>query len=250
MKKIVLILMTSVSLSACAIGEKLSDIGREPTMSQIENPTLAKGYQPITMPMPTPEPHQRLANSLWSGDKRGFFKDQRAAQVGDILTVVIDMDDEAKFENDTTRSRSSSSNAGADSLLGMEVNPADGKLSSVLPQAFQLGDLFDTGSNSTHSGNGEIERKEEIELKLAATVTQILPNGNMVLKGRQEIRVNYENRVLDLSGVIRPQDISIENSVPYDKIAEARISYGGKGQIMDVQQPPYGQQVLEVLSPF
>ncbi|MBI1327378.1 MAG: flagellar basal body L-ring protein FlgH [Alphaproteobacteria bacterium] len=250
MKHIALILMASVSLSACAIGEKLSEVGAPPAQSSIENPTLAKGYQPITMPMPTPEPHTKLANSLWSGDKRGFFKDQRASTVGDILTVTINMDDEAKFENDTTRSRTSGTTAGAPTLMGMEVNPAQGRLAKVLPEAFSLGNLFETDSNTTHNGSGEIERKEKIELKLAATITQVLPNGNMVIKGRQEIRVNYENRVLDLSGVIRPQDIAIDNSVPYDKIAEARISYGGKGQIMDVQQPPYGQQVLEILSPF
>ena len=138
-----------------------------------------------------------------------------------------------------------SEKAGIKNLLGLES-----QLTKVLPEGVTGPTLVDADTTSKSSGKGKSKREEKIEMKLAATVTQILPNGNMLIQGRQEVRVNFEKRVLELAGIIRPEDITTNNSISYDKIAEARISYGGKGQITDVQQPRYGQQVYDILFPF
>lgn len=241
-------LITSVSiilLSGCTAAERLSDVGKAPDMAPVENPTTAEGYRPVSMPMPAPKMVTREKNSLWGSDRQAFFKDQRAADVGDVLTVMIDIKDKAELDNETERKRTANESAGLNSILGYEQ-----ALDVVLPNAINNASLADADSSSNHKGEGSIDREEKITLKLAAMITQVLPNGNMVIQGRQEVRVNYEKRILELAGVIRPQDISIANSISYDKIAEARISYGGKGQITDVQQPRYGQQVFDVLFPF
>lgn len=232
-------------LSACSAVDRLANIGEPPAMGKIENPTTQSGYVPVSLPMPTPQQDIRQSNSLWSSSKSGFFKDQRASQVGDILTVMIEIKDKAELDNSTSRSRSSSEDAGLSALLGYEQS-----LNRILPQAIDNENLIGMGADSSHAGTGTIDREEKIEVKLAALVTQELPNGNLVIQGRQEVRVNFEKRVLELAGVVRREDIDIDNSITYEKIAEARISYGGKGQITDVQQPRYGQQVFDVLFPF
>lgn len=243
---ILILSLATTSLSACSGVDRLKNIGNEPDQSALVNPAAKNDYQPVSMPMPVPKPYVRQANSLWTGSQKGFFKDQRAGQVGDILTVVIDIDDKGELKNETTRERSSGENLGVPSLLGLE----DGGLQQVLPETIDPANLAEVSSSSSHTGNGEVDREEKIEMRLAATITQVLPNGNLVLSGTQEVRVNFENRILKLAGVIRPEDVSVDNSIPYDKIAEARISYGGKGQITDMQQPRYGQQVFDVLMPF
>lgn len=249
--QIICIGIATFGLSACSAVDRLANIGEAPTLSKIENPTTQSGYVPVSLPMPTPQPDVRQANSLWSGNKSGFFKDQRAGQVGDILTVMIEIDDEAEMDNTSTRGRSSSEASTLTRILGYEQS-----LAKVLPEAINGADgnlnpsLSDFGSDSSHSGTGSIDREEEITVKLAALITQELPNGNLVIQGRQEVRVNYEKRILELAGVIRREDINVDNSITYDKIAEARISYGGKGQITDMQQPRYGQQVYDVIFPF
>ncbi len=243
-----LLIGASLSLSACGAGERLANVGKAPDLTPIENPIAQDSYKTVSMPMPAPHNTVREKNSLWASDRQTFFKDQRAAQVGDILTVMIDIKDKAELDNSTTRKRSSSENAGVDALLGLETDPQ--KYLPFLPSGLDPTNLMEAGSTSSSAGTGAIDREEKIKLKLAALVTQVLPNGNMVIQGRQEVRVNFEKRVLELAGVIRPQDISTDNVIPYEKIAEARISYGGKGQITDLQQPRYGQQVFDVLMPF
>lgn len=240
-----LLMMATSTLTACSAVDRVSEIGQAPAMSKIEDPTQAKGYAPISMPMPAPKPHTRQANSLWTGGDKGFFKDQRAGTVGDILTVVIDINDKGEIDNKSERSRSANEGAALGSLLGYESN-----LGQYFPETVDNGSLVSGNSNSTSSGEGSIEREEKIEMKLAAVVTQVLPNGNMVIQGNQEVRVNYEKRILELAGIIRREDIDTENSISYDKIAEARIVYGGKGHITDVQQPRYGQQLYDIVFPF
>ncbi len=235
----------ALSLAACSAGERLADVGKAPDMTPIENPTTQSDYRAVSMPMPTPHPSVRQKNSLWGSDRQAFFEDQRAGNIGDILTVTIDIKDKAELDNETERTRESSEGAGLNALLGYEAD-----LGQILPGAVDNANLVGAEADSAHKGSGTIDREEKIQMKLAAIVTQILPNGNMVIQGRQEVRVNFEKRILELAGVIRPQDITIDNTISYEKVAEARVSYGGKGQITDVQQPRYGQQVYDILFPF
>ncbi len=232
-------------LTGCGAGERLANVGKPPEMTPVENPQTRADYRPVSMPMPAPESTAREPNSLWASNRRNFFKDQRAGSVGDILTVLIDIKDEAGMENRTNRSRSGNENAGLPGFLGYEAS-----LDRILPEAVNPGSLTEFGSTSTNAGSGITEREEDIQIRMAAVVTQILPNGNMVITGSQEVRVNFEKRVLQIAGVIRPEDVSINNTIKHDQIAEARIIYGGEGHLTDVQQPRYGQQIYDILFPF
>lgn len=249
MKKITglgLMLATTTLLTACgSTMDRLANVGQAPAMSKIENPHLQPDYQPVSMPMPAPKMVSKQPNSLWQSDSKTFFKDQRAVQVGDILTVLVDIEDEAALENKTERSRESEENVGLPNFLGYET-----ALNQVLPTAVDNNALVGLNSDTNTKGDGKIEREESVKLRLAAVVNQVLPNGNMVIAGNQEVRVNFEKRILQVTGIIRPQDISIDNTVAYDQIAEARIVYGGQGNVSDLQQPRYGQQVYDILMPF
>lgn len=244
-KNIMMGFVMSCTLSACGAGERIASIGKEPEMSRIENPQLRKDYQPISMPMPAPKVAEKQPNSLWSSNRQAFFKDQRASDVGDILTVLINISDGAEMENETERTRTSNEGAQLPALLGVESH-----LAQVLPEAVNPGNLAELGADSSYAGEGSIEREEDITIRLAAIVTQILPNGNFVIHGKQEARVNYEKRIVMIDGVIRPQDVSINNTINHDQIAEARIAYGGTGDLTDVQQPRYGQQLYDIVFPF
>lgn len=244
-KRAVILLSLSLTLSACNAFDRISEIGKTPSLASIEDPTAKAGYKPVKMPMPEPSLAEGNANSLWQPGARAFFRDQRASRIGDILTVVVTIDDQAQLQNETKRSRDNSDKANLSSFLGYE-----GKLSKILPSGVDPTSLVDAGSSLSNDGKGSIARQEKITLRVAATIIQVLPNGNMVLQGRQQVNVNYDQRELNISGVIRPQDISSDNTVTYDQIAEARIEYGGKGTIADVQQPRYGAQLYDVLMPF
>jgi flagellar L-ring protein precursor FlgH len=233
----------AVCVSNCSAIDRLNQIGQQPPLSPVDNPTTKPGYKPVQMPMPTPQPASFNPNSLWRNGSRAFFKDQRAHQVGDILTVKVNINDTAQFANETQRSRSSTEDSGISNFIGANTiaNPAK----AVLP-----GRLLTADGNSSSDGKGTINRQEELQTNVAAVVTQMLPNGNFVIEGKQEIRVNYEIRELIVAGVVRPEDIDSDNTIDLPKIAEARVAYGGRGQISDVQQARYGQQVLDVLLPF
>lgn len=235
----------AVLLSGCNALSRLSDLGQAPELSRIENPTQSAGYQPVSLPMPDPVIATRQPNSLWQEGSRAFFKDQRASDIGDIITVVVSINDEAELENTTTRTRTNTDTADLNGFFGFE-----GTLGQVFPEGVTGGNLVDLGSATSNVGNGEVEREEEINLRVAAVVTQKLPNGNLVLFGRQEVRVNFEVREVVVGGVIRAADITSTNTISYDQMAEARIAYGGRGQLTDVQQPRYGTQVLDVIMPF
>lgn len=244
-KNLALSLMLGCSLSACSAVDRLSNVGNPPQMTRVENPQLKPDYRPVSMPMPAPVVEKKQPNSLWASNRTTFFKDQRAANIGDILTVLIEIEDKAELDNETERTRDSGEGAQMGAMLGYESH-----LGQILPEAINPAALADLSSTSVSNGSGTIDREEKIEVKLAALVTQILPNGNMVIEGSQEVRVNFEKRILQVAGVIRPEDITTNNTIGYDQIAEARIVYGGEGQITDVQQPRYGQQVYDILFPF
>ncbi len=240
-----LLLAVVTGLGGCNTFKRVSEVGDAPSMAAVQDPSGIPGAMPVKMPMPAPNLGERQANSLWRTGSRAFFRDQRASRVGDILTVVVSMDEKAEIENETKRSRANSEDMNMTNLLGLET-----QVTKVLPEATDVASLVKTGSNLSNTGKGSVDRSEKINLRVAATITQILPNGNLVLAGRQQITVNYDMRELVVTGVIRPEDISAENTVKYDQIAEARIAYGGRGQIQDVQQPRYGSQIMDILMPF
>jgi flagellar L-ring protein FlgH len=231
-------------LGGCNAGSRLTQLGEAPPLTTIQDPHQQPGYKPVSLPMPTPIVGERRANSLWQAGSRAFFKDQRATQVGDILTVVFQFDDKAQFNNETQRERTASDQVAATGLFGLEQ-----KLPHVLAGA-NPANLVNTSGNSNSDGKAIMDREEQVSVSIAALVTQVLPNGNLVVQGHQEFRVNYEVRDLQVTGVLRPQDISSINTIDYTKLAEARISYGGRGQLTDIQQPRYGQQLLDIVSPF
>ncbi len=232
-------------LPGCNMLTRLSEVGAAPEMSKIENPAQYHGNQPVAVPMPRPVALDFQANSLWRPGSRAFFKDQRASQVGDIMTVVIDIQDRAAMSNSSERSRTSSESAGLGGFLGFET-----ELDKILPDGVDNDNLVDAGADSVSGGSGTIDREETIEVRVAAMVTQVLPNGNLVIAGRQETRVNYELRQLQVTGIVRPEDVTAVNTVSFDQVAEARISYGGRGHLSDVQQPRYGQQIYDIIFPF
>ena len=239
------IVAATLSLGACSTIDKLNTVGQPPSLTPIIDPRDRNGDRAVTMPMPRQDTVAHQPNSLWAAGARSFFKDQRATKIGDIVTVLIDISDKAEVSNKTSRSRKSAETADLTNLLGFE-----GEAGQFLPNGYDPKAAVNLGSDSTTDGQGSVNRKEQVELTLAAIVTQVLPNGNLVLEGHQEVRINFELRDLSISGIVRPEDISATNEVKHTQMAEARISYGGRGQITDVQQPRYGQQVVDILFPF
>ena len=231
-------------LAGCGSLSRLSDIGRPPDLSPSGDPTKEPDYRPLTMPMPTPQTAMPEANALWRSGSRAFFKDQRAAQVGDIVTVLVNTADTADLKNNTSVSRTSTEGMGIPNLFGLEA-----QLPKLLAGAVASNLV---AANSTHSSAGaaQTQRAETVALRLAGVITQVLPNGNLVVSARQEMRVNSELRSLVVSGVIRPQDIASDNTVHHDRMAEARIAYGGRGSSTDVQSPRWGQQLMDIVLPF
>lgn len=222
--------------------DRLGQVGETPPMQKIVNPTVHPQYQPVSWPLPDSGPAPRTyANSLWQQGSRTFFRDQRASRVGDILKVVMELKDKGKLENRTDRTRTSSEEAGVGAMFGLE---------GIIPGQGGANGLLQLSGDSSTSGDGEIERKEEIDTEFAATVVQVLPNGNLVIDGRQEIRINNEIRAISVQGVVRPEDINSSNTISYSQIAEARISYGGRGHLSEIQGPRWGHEIVETVSPF
>lgn len=238
--------LAASTLSACGTADRIANIGRAPKLSPIEGVTApglqgSLATQQQMAAVRSGEAAQAAQNdaSLWRSGSRAFFRDPRASQVGDILTVQIAISDQAQVNNTTSRTRKNSENAGIPGLFGLQKHlPGGGS------------DLVDAESSSSSSGSGQVNRKENINLTIAAIVTGVLPNGNLVIQGKQEVRVNYEVRELVIAGIVRPEDISRSNTINHTQIAEARISYGGRGQLTDVQQARYGQQLYDALFPF
>jgi len=244
--KTIVFALASLSLGACTTIDRLNTVGQPPAMTPIIDPRDRNGDRVVTMPMPRQELVSYQANSLWAAGARSFFKDQRATKIGDIVTVMIDISDKAEVSNKTSRSRKSDEKADLTNLLGFEKTAGQ----ALLPEGYNPTAAVNLGSDSSTEGQGTVNRKEKVELTVAAVVTQILPNGNLVIEGHQEVRVNFELRDLSVSGIVRPEDITATNEIKHTQMAEARISYGGRGQLTDVQQPRYGQQVVDILFPF
>jgi len=238
LRKLLLVLGAAGLLAGCSSYERLSELGSGPKLSPITNPAQK---QPVEVPMPQPPAEPRGANSLWQPGARSFFHDPRASRIGDILTVSISVADAAKLSNTTSRSRTNADNANLVNFFGLEKS---------LPSSIDPSSLVKMGSDTSNVGGGSIDRSEQINLTLAALVTQVLPNGNMVIAGHQQMRVNGELRDLQVSGIVRTEDITSANTVDLSQIAEARISYGGKGTVSDVQEPRLGSQLFDILMPW
>jgi len=223
----------ALSLGACN-SQTLKEVGRAPSMSPVGS-GLAYGETPQMAAYPKPAARSS-SFSLWDDRRSKLFQDARAVSVGDILTVDLAINDKASFDNATDRSRKNSSGINAGWNLPIVSSIGSNDLSF--------------GSDTSTKGAGTTERSEKLQLRVAAVVTGILQNGNLVISGSQEVRVNQELRILNVAGIVRPLDVDHNNTVAYDKIAEARVSYGGRGRLTEVQQPPVGQQLVDILSPI
>ncbi len=232
---------TLASLGACST---VKEAVRGPELAPVGYPAaLAPMDQKILAQVNRPEPP--TANSLWRTGTRTFFNDQRASKVGDILTVLINIDDSASTKNETTTSRTSGTSVGVPHLLGLEST-----LGKILPGGFDPTNAVSTNSKTSNDGSGAVNRAEKISLTIAAVVSSVLPNGNLVIQGTQEVKTNTDVRQLTVAGIVRPEDISSNNTIQHTQIAEARINYGGRGDISRVQKTPAGQSLLERFSPF
>lgn len=236
--------MLSLTLlaSACGRGDHL---GKAPSFSQpadsAEHAAMISQGLPVRLEPQRPQDQA----SLWSRERQSLLGDRRAIRRGDIMTVVIEIDEKAEISNATARSRSAGESMGVPQLGGLPQ-----RLDENLPEGASSSELVSINSNSTSAGDGSVSRKEKLTLRVAATIVDVLPNGVLAISGSQELRVNFELRELLVTGYVRPEDISRQNEITYDKIASARVSYGGRGQITDVQQPRIGQQVLDAILPF
>ena len=230
--------LTVVSLALLAGCGDLNRVGRAPEFSPMQD-SYEQDAMYSTLPLTTEDPGPTDHSSLWTSQRTSLLGDHRARARGDILTVVVEIDDQAQFSDTTGRTRTGAEQMGMPSLFG-------------IPQRLgaETGDLISTSSSSTFNGTGAVARNEKVTLRLAVTVVEELPNGVLRIEGQQEVRLNNELRQLTINGYVRPDDISRQNEITYDKIAQAQISYGGRGIISDAMQPRYGQQLIDQLAPF
>lgn len=240
--KPVLILCLLLAAGACG---RAANVGRAPEITPARSTPefVAMTEAPLILPPTSGRPE--AAASLWEGQQASLVADRRARVRGDILTVVVEIDDKAEISNSSERSRSAGDKVGIPSLAGIPQ-----RINDALPEGASMDELVDAKSSSNFSGEGNISRRDKLTLRVAATVIETLPNGVLHIEGSQEVRVNFELRELTVSGFVRPSDISRRNEVAYDRIAGARVSYGGRGQITDVQQPRYGQQIADIILPY
>lgn len=239
MRKYAALIPFFLGAAAC---DRVEEIGQSPDLTPVALSQEAQAMNYTGLPREITPSRDVDRASLWSKSQQSLLGDRRAQMTGDILTVVIEIDDKAEFSNSSERGRSGSESMGVTSYLG-----------ALQTQTFidsGLDPNVSTSSSSASAGDGSIKRNEKLTLRVAATVVGQLPNGVLQIQGSQEVRVNYELRELLVTGYVRPEDISRQNEIAYDKIASARISYGGRGQITDVQQPRIGQQVSDILLPF
>lgn len=237
-----LCLVTVLVLLGCGRGDHL---GKQPSfspgLSNQEHMAMLSPGLPLTLEREAPV----QAASLWTGGRQSLLGDRRAMQRGDILTVVVEIDDKAEISNTSARSRSGSDTMSIPQLFGIPQ-----WLNERLPDGATMTDSVSVTGSSESRGTGSVRRNEKMTLRIAATILDVLPNGVLSIQGSQEVRVNFEMRELSVSGFVRPPDISRQNEITYDKIASARVSYGGRGQISDMQQPRLGQQILDAVLPF
>ena len=237
-----IVMLSMVLLAGCG---RLEQVGKAPDFTPLEGSYQHHAMYSNGLPETADPNGPSDASSLWTASRASLLGDRRAGHSGDIMTVVIEIDDKAEISNSSGRNRNGSQSMGLPSLFGLPQ-----RIDRSLPDGASMESAVETNSTSTFAGTGSVSRKEKLTLRVAATVVEELPNGVLRIEGQQEVRVNFELRELVVTGYVRPEDISRQNEITYDKIAGARISYGGRGQITDVQQPRYGQQITDALLPF
>ncbi|PRY24390.1 flagellar L-ring protein precursor FlgH [Aliiruegeria haliotis] len=242
MWKNTILLLGLLAIASCG---RVAEVGKRPEFTPNSGNYEHRAMSVIPLPETLETPRPTDTASLWSKDRSSLLGDRRAGQRGDILTVVIEIDDKAEISNSTERSRSSDNEMGVSAFFGLPE-----KINKKLPTGATMDPAVSTESSSSSEGDGSVQRREKLTLRVAATIVEVLQNGILKIQGSQEVRVNFEIRELLVTGYVRPEDITRQNEITYDKIASARISYGGRGQITDVQQPRYGQQVSDIILPF
>lgn len=236
-------IVATALLPGCA---RLQDLGRQPALSELQQSDEFEAMTDPVLLLPDSNTPAAVADaSLWAGPQRSLVRDRRASMRGDILTVAIEIDDRAEMQNTSGRQRKAADQVGIDAFAGLPQ-----RLDPRLPEGASLAELADANATSSFKGSGNVSRREKLKLRIAATVVETLPNGILRISGTQEVRVNFELRELTVTGFVRPDDIDRDNEIAYDRIAGARISYGGRGQITDVQQPRYGQQLADMVLPW
>lgn len=249
-----------VVLTGCRWGEQLSTLGEPPNMTRIQDPTANPGFVPVTMPLPPMQASARDSNSLWEPGSRAFFKDQRANRVGDIVTATVEVNQAESMKMTPNIKRENKGLLTVGSMMGLENvtnrvfhNSRDKNADGSAKHnhlANPNGSLINFDSKPELKGQAEYKVDDNIQFKIACYVVQMLPNGNMVIQGRQEIRLVNELREITIMGIVRREDITASNTVHSNKIAEMRISYGGRGDLSDMQSFPIGQQFLNKVMPF
>lgn len=254
-----LVITAFASLAACSTLGELADVGKAPSMSPIKDVKAPATEQSLSYNRPDLSPKARKrGTSLWREGASSFHQDQRARHVGDLLRVQIAINDNASLGNSTTRSRASDESVGVPNFLGLEAAVpfligGTNELSngqSAIRNAYNPSSLVSGTSSGSYTGNGAVQRSESVNALVSAMVSQVLPNGNLVIEARQETVVNFERRDLIMTGIIRPQDVSADNTIQHSQIAQMRLFYGGRGQLTNVQQPRKGQQIFDILFPF
>ena len=234
MNRVFLVLVGGLSVTGCLPSTK--DVGKNPSLSSVGSGLTTGG---VTVPQTEYAARPRKAAfSTWNGHQGDLFKDKLAMRPGDILTVQVAINDKAQFSNKSDSKRTVGRGLGLNGSYSVAGAGSDANANA------------NVNSTSDFKGDGGTNRSENIQLSIAAVVTKVLRNGNLIVRGSQEVRVNAEMRVLTIAGIVRPTDIGPNNTISYERIAEARVSYGGRGHISAVQRPPYGQQFINAVSPF
>lgn len=223
-------------LSGCHLVERLASVNEAPELSQIQNPKEAANYQPVSIPMPDARGRHKEANSLWQIGSKAFFKDQRANKVGDVITVVVSIDNTQTMDMSPEINRTSQSSLNYKKFFLFTNDYLPGEV--------------DLSSNPSLKGKGKYNVSDKVAFTIASVVTQVLPNGSLIVQGRREVRLMNEVREMSIIGVVRREDVLANNTIESDKIAELRVSYGGRGDLSDTMRAPWGQQILNQVAPF
>ena len=223
MKRFIPLLLLSLLLAGCTY--QVADV-KSPTFDQ---------------QIPRPQPSY-ASGSLWQASSSGLAEDLKARRPGDIITVVISEQASASKQASTDTKRTSSISAGIPKLMGLEKTP--------IKNWMDLANLLSASFDSKYDGSGSTSRQETLQATMSAKVVDVTPNGNLMIEGRRNVKVNNEEQIIVLTGTVRSRDVTSENTVSSALIADARINYSGKGVISDRQKPGWLMNVFDKFWPL